>query len=392
MSKTVQILTLIGTAFHNNYGQCLQAYALQYILEKFGCTVEIINFVPSDIIGLPKNRLKKAFRLIKELKIGQLIDGIFNLAFGTSDISKKKENSFESFVRSHLKLSKNIFYNIDQLSCNLKPAEYIIVGSDQVWYPWTIDLLKIYLLGFRSKPKKISYAASIGTNLSDKYKELFRDYLTTFDFISVREKTSMDELSLLTNKKIEIALDPTLLLNCNEWKKIEAEPEFPIKDNYTLVYDLVRSDEILESADKIARKLGMPLVCYSHLTFRKKIKYRSLMRSICEYGPREFLWFISNSNYVITSSFHGVAFSILYKKPFIAINPFGGKYGLPVDKSMRIKDLLRMLELDNRFLDDPRELKCRAFYESINWQNVEDKLLIEREKSINYLKRSLSLI
>lgn len=389
--KTFKILTLLGTGFNQNLGANLQAFALKKIIEKFGYKVEFINFSPWIRTSSIKTKIQKAVKLFIKGNIKTLIEQIkWKIQYYiTKEAQVTRFERVEKFKQEYLQLSDIIYHSKDELE-SLPPADYTVVGSDVVWFPLK-DLIEIYLLSFVKNSRKISYAASVATEIPNELKEIYRKHLADFDFISVREKKSYDEIAPLTNKKVEIVVDPTLLLSAEEWRKFSTKPDKTPNGEFILVYDLYRSSEILPYVNKFARKRGIGFVCYQPATFLKKLRYKALHSSYYHYDPLEFLWLIDNSKYVITSSFHGTALSVIFKKPFVAVNPVGKK-GLRDDISSRLTDFLSMLSLEDRYVNSISETSFAHLLDKpINWNKVDEILLEKKERSISFLKRALGV-
>ncbi|MBA2862302.1 polysaccharide pyruvyl transferase family protein [Methanococcus maripaludis] len=388
--KKVSILTLVGRNFNNNYGAVLQAYALQETIKKLNYNTEIIDFNPKA----SKNEILK--KICQRINEGNFLNMVLRISSKniSSKLHKKQEilrnKKFETFRSEQLYLSKKTYNNEEELINNYETSDYYIVGSDQVWNPIAgIEKIKVYLFSFVTNSKKISYAASVSKKIPENYKKTYSDLLKDFDYISVREMDGKEQIKQLTDKNIEIVLDPTLLLSKNEWNRISKEPKNIPTYKYIFVYDLYRSNEILSGLCKFAKKRGLKIINYTPNNIYKKIKYTHVSDSFYEYGPSEFLWYLKNSEYVVTSSFHGTVFSLLFEKEFYAVTPDTGYKGGNAFNS-RLTDLLDTLGLKNRILDDPSKLNIVNFEKGIDWGKIDEKLNVEKEKSLNFLKNTLN--
>lgn len=396
--KVVKILTLIGTGFNQNLGANLQAFALKKIIEKFDYKAEFINFAPWIKASSIKIKIQKAVKLLMKRdkktfieKVKWEIQSYITKVeyYITKEAQMMKFRRVEEFKRKYLQLPNIVYHSKNELE-TLPPSDYIVVGSDVVWFP-SKDLIDIFLLSFVKNSRKISYAASVATKIPDELKEIYKKYLDDFTFISVREKKSWEEIAPLTNIKVDIVLDPTLLLKAEEWRKFSKKPDEAPNEEYILVYDLYRSNEILPSVNKFARERGVKFICYQPYTFFKKLRYQTLCGSYYHYDPLEFLWLIDNSKYVITSSFHGTALSVVFKKSFVAINPVG-MGGLKDDISSRLIDFLSMLNLEDRYVNNISKTSLEQLLDKpINWNEVDEILLDKRKKSISFLKKALEI-
>ncbi|MEO0275109.1 MAG: Coenzyme F420 hydrogenase/dehydrogenase, beta subunit C-terminal domain, partial [candidate division WOR-3 bacterium] len=172
-----------------------------------------------------------------------------------------------------------------------------------------------------------------------------------------------------------------------QWEQIVQPPEQSIEKPYIFVYDLYRSKDILPVVEKLARKSKIRYVNYKPIFLLRKIRFPNLKFNYYTQGPAEFLWLLKESNFVITSSFHGVAFSVIFKKPFYAI--LWDRKDM-IRQNGRIIDLLGKLGLKDRAFVDPREILKRGFDENIDWKYVHERLNELREDSISWLLNALN--
>jgi len=374
-------ITLLGRNFNHNFGATLQAYALHRVLASEGYQVELIDYVPTSPTF--SHHLRRFYRLIN------IEDPIYVLRrFPTwllKKLGKRKSKptpefherikKFEEFKRRYIKFTSNTFHEINELKILNSKYDAYVVGSDVVWSPRYNDenRLKTYLLTFVDNGLKISYAASVGDRNIPKWAcKIFRKYLKDFDAVSVRERASAEVIKKCTQIEPKVVLDPTALLDKDEWVKIAKPPEKYPEKPYILVYDLKRSAEILSQIKRIAEKMGLEIVTYSHS--ENNISFYS-------YGPQEFIWLYKNADFVVTSSFHGTVFAVLFNKPFYAIDPE------PYAPSARITDFLNHLNLEERFVKDPTNLAVLSF--EIEWERSNKKLKSKRNQSLKFLRESL---
>ena len=252
-----------------------------------------------------------------------------------------------------------------------------IAGSDQIWNQQIpLEERKIFFLDFVKKAKKISYAASIGRDtIEEQEKQQISQLLDRFDAISIRENTGVKLYQPLTKNKIENVLDPTLLLNCNEWDEIAKTPN--IKKDYIFSYTLGADRNILDNIDSISEKLNIGI---TEIYYKKNFKNE--ITNINDAGPKEFVGLIKNAKYVVTNSFHGMVFSILYKKDFWVFTR--GKM------NSRIYDLLEILDLKDRIIESDTNINEIDLNSKIDYNKVYQQLEKERKKSIDFLKNALA--
>lgn len=356
--------------FHsaNNYGAMLQAYALQKFLDS-NYDTKILNYNNSYIASgyrvfrLPSKNLKKS--------VINFMKDVYN--FPKEYPRCKKFNKF----REKLKFT-NVINNKIEVE-NILDCDALVVGSDQVWNPVLtggVDL--VYFLDIdKPEVKKISYAASCGSiDILNKYSSDFSKYLSSFDHISVREKSLKE--SLIKDFKInaELVIDPTLLLTKKDWVSLIDKPI--LEEKYIFAYSVGNAnDKFYESLKFLSNKTG-----YKVVYFDKRDKKGLIVgnkKSFYSAGPVEFLNLLYNSEYVVTTSFHGVALSsILNKKMFICLSTYPDRLITLIDK----------LNISDFIVNDSCSLE-KIFDLDINWEVVNTNLDIERNFSANWLISSI---
>jgi len=270
------------------------------------------------------------------------------------------------------------------------PYDALITGSDQVWNDTCAGFDPIFFLDFPAakKTKKYSYAASfnladIPKNKVNVYKERLKGYKT----YSVREDAGRIILHKLLNVKAEINCDPTFLLSYENWCELTCKcsiSSLTNKKQYILVYYVKLSRVLMEYAKKISQNKNIQVVCIPC-----KLSVEVLNKhQYSEYGftflpsasPYEFLSLFKNASYVLTNSFHGTAFSLIFRKKFYSVMDFddGGK-------NMRSKNLLESVNCLDRIIDSRTHIS--SIDNEINWEAVEDKISEERKKAMVYLKK-----
>ena len=258
--------------------------------------------------------------------------------------------------------------------------DYCISGSDQIWNVRSQDFESYYYLDFAKSAKKISYAASFGPLKinweqydKEKYAELLRDYSA----ISVREMGSAENVQILIEKEPEIHVDPTLLLEKEEWRKIQSDANYR-DGKYIFMYCLEPSKAQLKLIKAISKKLHLPVVIT-----RYNNKNDILNGFVKKYGtgPCDFLALIDNAALVLTSSFHGTAFSLIYRKKFYVLN---GK------TDNRISDILSKTGLLDRSIESAAELS-KVNLAEVDFAKTNEFLSEQKEKSASYLKSALDI-
>lgn len=352
----------IVTLYAGNYGSCLQAYALQTRLNEFGGN----SFVLAR--KEPKKRFSKIHSIWKILKPEK--------HYSLYQRIQRKIQSRE-FVEKKEKLARFVSQNISIQTIKDRssfvrglPAEDIfLAGSDQVWNILNSSLSSWYSLQWvNDGHKKYSYSASIGlSTLTENQKQEYVKGLATFQIISLRESQAVEALSSSFHGKIRQDIDPTLLFDATFWRKHES-PQL-LKEPYIFVYMLRPNIDVIRIARKIAKEKGCQIIFTGQ--FADKFKG---VKTICNAGIEEFLSYIDHAEVVVTNSFHGTVFSILFGKPFLSVKL--------ASTGSRAESLLNLLGLESQLVEDAEN----GYSLNINYSNVYTILDKEREKSLNYLK------
>ncbi|MGO4940653.1 polysaccharide pyruvyl transferase family protein [Fundicoccus sp. Sow4_D5] len=367
--------SIISFQFADNYGALLQIYALSYKLKNKGLSVEVVDFSPKELnrpyaLGLDiKYTLKKLgfFRTIAT--------GLIKLKNLRKNINKKK--NFQRFRNDLLELTEEKYFTSEDLmnTSKLNKYDYYFVGSDQVWNPAFFQYgIDAYFLNFAPKEStKISYAASIAEELDENNKEVFEENLKRFDYISVREESAKKSIESLTDKNVSVTLDPTLLLDKTEWQMIMSNKR--INERFILVYDLVRDQRIIELSNYVAEKLNAKIVCFSDVKY-----YENTLFSFNGENPIDFLKLVNDAEFVITSSFHGTAFSLLFEKQFLTVpHPTRGS---------RMIDLLETIELSERLVTEFDNDKINL-NEIVDYSKVNILIKQLQKESNEFIEKSL---
>lgn len=379
----------IVTLYHNNYnfGGLLQAYALPKVIkEHFGIEAEQIDYIPAEQKTKikPNNDKKSVLQYLY-----QLVYNFGIVFFGT--ISKKnlyqRKQAFDSFMDEIL--HSEIAYDQNTISKSLDQYRLFICGGDQIWNDYKEKQnIKVYTLQFvPSHVKKIAYAPSMAIlETTSDFNQIMRTGLNELNSVSVREKKSVSLLELLTNKKINIVVDPVLLMTENEWECVARVPQK--KDKYILCYLLGDSEEYREAVKKFARKMKKPILTFPHIFLNVVRKCDLFFGDIHDYtsGPREFLGLIRNAEFVITDSFHACVFSMIFKTPFVVFER--NKIGEKGNMNSRIYDFLEEYHLENQLVSE-KELADMKDIPGIDFTYAHKHWEKRREESLKYLENAL---
>lgn len=343
-----------------NYGASLQCYALQRALLKVGVENEVLNY--------QCNYMSKPYGL-SALKSKGIVRYFLGIAYSLVRMLRKA--NFKKF-KEHIRMTPEL--NLIDLHSIEDQYDAFIAGSDQVWNDSITNFDPSYYLDFvKSSEKKMSYAASFGftsipNNLESKYKELLND----FSVFNMREKSGVKNIELLLDRPANLVLDPTMLLTKEEWDKVASSSIK--KDKYILVYQTTVSSFLINTVKKLAQSTGYKVICIP-------FPLGGFLKSKLELtaGPKQWIGLIRDAEIVVTDSFHGSAFSILYNKNF---------YVCLTDAATRIYNLLNIFGLNDRICIEGSELELTK---KIDWESVNTKLNEERIKSIGSIKVMLEV-
>lgn len=369
----------VGTVtFHRaqNYGSILQTYALQRVVCELGKNLGLdIDYKVIDIMPKAQKNLYSIYK--KGFNTTNVIKNL--VAFFYYRKLTLKQKKFADFLQSNINLT-NFCQNQESLEEIGAEMDYCISGSDQIWNVRSQDFETFYYLDFVKNAKKISYSASFGPLQIDwsKYNaDKYRELLNAYDYISTREVGSQKNVEILTGKKAEIHVDPTLLLSKEQWQQIQSDANYR-NGKYILLYCLEPTKQQLEIVKKISKKLHLPVVVTKYNN--KNDIFNNFVKKY-DAGPQDFLALIDNAALVITSSFHGTAFSLIYQKNFYVLN---GR------TDNRISDILDKVGLIERSIESIDEIK-NVNLKNIDFSCVEKFLKEEQQRSKDYLNTALDL-
>lgn len=379
-----QIMKIGTLTFHitSNYGALLQAYALQKILNRMGHSAEIVDY---RYVG-SENQLCTRLRDCRSLqrKKEYVKDAVWWFTGPAGYGRRQRILRCRDFIKTHIPVSVESFSSYLDLAEKALCYDAYITGSDQVWNPTMQETVNgAFRLEFVPEGRlRISYAASFGVpsllpELSSVYGAAFRK----FDFISVREAEGVQIVSEATDgKKAQIVLDPTMLLSQDDWLSISIPSQKHKRNGYILCYFLGEFEDSSHFIYQLQSHYKLPIV---YIGFNKKLLFNPKIKLESGAGPREFLGLFAGAAHIVTNSFHGAVFSILFKKSFYS--PLGtNTFRRPMNG--RLSNLADMFNLRGRICE-LSEMKISE--KCIDYDKIELLLDREREKSLNFLKISL---
>ncbi|MCG2431661.1 polysaccharide pyruvyl transferase family protein [Aequorivita xiaoshiensis] len=347
-----------------NYGGILQAYALQKYLESLNCEVEHIN---------------RQYNIEPLVKFKSFIYNMLN--YSAYRTTKTKHKNFDIFIEKYLKTSRNLYSSNDVLAY-LKSEKFnvLLTGSDQVWRrDYASNIYKDLYLDYDYKAKKLSYAASFGKDglveLDDENE--IHKFLMKFTAISVRENSAVELIEKLGIKDVMQHVDPTMLLNKTDYLELVEKSGVQHSNKqepYVLSYILDSS----KTKDIILKDLA----------HSKKLKViqngKGASENLESYiSIEEWISRFSNAELIITDSFHGCVFSILFNIPFVALG--NQERGLS-----RFDSLLELFDIKDRLVlgENIQDIKAIAS-QPMNFEKVNEKLTVERQRAKDYFTQAL---
>lgn len=314
MGKKIGIMTFWTSK--DNYGQILQAYALQTVLRKMGHEPFLIRYDYRHDPTFASTIKEKVFHLLKDPSI--------LIRFFRSKIAKKggadvdiHDRKFDEFIRDHMTVSEKLYTDYRELKANPPEADVYICGSDVVWYPRRMS--EPYFLDFNTDARRIAYAPSFGTaDVPVWFCKMVKPYLEKFHAVSTREQSGADVCNeILGTDRCVCNLDPTLLLQADDYRKLFASKRSAEK--YCLAYFLgTEIDVDFYKLRQYAANRGMDF---------KFIPSQGREHELANLYPDipEWLQAFEAAEYIFTNSFHGCVFAIIFRKKFLYF-PIKGEY------------------------------------------------------------------
>lgn len=367
--KKIGILT-----FHNahNYGAVLQAYALKTKLNRMGYEASVLNYRNKYIAKTYRKVLHIDFwkRDILPSRWGKVIREIRDVFYGLPEWQRQWK-VFEEFIAGKLLDGDSKQLSLEEVAG--RDCAVYVLGSDQIWArELTHGMDPAYFGQFAPEKEKISYAASVPNgSIPENEKPYFKEYLQSLSHISVREEKLAEAIRELTGREVETVIDPTLLLEREDYQSLLYEK--PLKQgDYVFAYFVVENEALSRCAKKVAELMNCELV---ELHYKKTPQIRG-KNMVFDAGPSEFLTYIRDAKMVVTNSFHGTVFSILFQKKFYSVYKENG----------RIENLLGFLGLSDRHIKDEAEILLEK---EIDYAQSESRLQEYRQKSVEFLERGI---
>ena len=381
------IITLVS----DNYGNKYQNYAVEKIFSKYGevetYRLENLYEKPKEKSGTKLSKLNPTYirevlisRPMYKYDINRVDKGIIhNLIYAKKNSSslirlkERRSERFKAFADQKLNIS-NLVLNRENITKEwVESMDFFICGSDQIWNPTYATTSELAFCAFAPE-KTICLSPSFGVSeIPECRKAEYSEWLKKIKFLSVREEAGGKIIKNLTGRDAEVLLDPTMMVPVETWEDLCREPEKKMPDHYIACYFLGRIDKSYnKKIEDFSKKKGLPVVMLFDITTPEYYTY----------DPAEVLFAIKHAEYVLTDSFHGSVFSILFHKEFYVFTRNEG--GLNMNS--RIETLLKKFDLKGRIFNRKEgEVSKRE------WNRVENILSVEREKTKNYINQLLKV-
>lgn len=366
--------------FHcsDNFGAMLQAYGLKTYLCGNGIPTEIVRYAPAFMTGrhwlIPyvPGKWKKGLRGMKRAVRDTIRQLKGNRALGEAFFIRREK--MQCFREKYLIDQANARLLSDFSLSKLTYPCYV-VGSDQIWNPdITFGMRKAYFGAFKNKKKKkvVAYAASFGgASLAPQYGEEFSRLIQQIDAVSVREEEAVAYVKAFYKKEVAAVLDPVFFLKKADWQKVEEQPS---KTGYIFVYITEINQELSEYVRKLSQEKRLPVIEVS----AGRLVTGAGFTADYSVGPSEFLGYIHHADYVVSNSFHAVAFSIIYQKKFIAF--------AHSNRGARLRNILQIHGLGDRLCQTGGDADIEK---AIDWVEVERNTEEHVRKSGEFLINSI---
>ena len=370
--------TLTWNSFYN-YGTCLQTYALQHYIESLGYENRVIDDNSIVFAGLKSDKSQAVEGKWKRRwrKAWQSVHANYRTFYRCQRLLCQGVNEFKAKI---LKID----YETASVLRDEKDYDVYICGSDQIWVSPGFNNPKwiFYYAAFTNK-KKISYAPSIGGYyIPDEWKTKVSELISSFSALSVREEAGRDALQELTQQKVKLVVDPTLLLSRNEWEDV-LPCNYHKKEKYVLGYILTPNNTYYQIARNYAHQHGM--------------KFYLFMLNLQDYGqadkyisgsPFDFLEYVRNADLLFTDSFHGTIFSTIFERPFYTFKRFADNS--PTNQNSRIETLLKIMGTEDRLVDGKSPLTLTN--DALKFSEMKRRLEPLIADSKKFLQENLSAI
>ncbi len=348
--------------FHraNNLGAVLQASALLQYLQDYHGQTELIDFYPNNAAKRP-GTLRKLLSVVKRVVL-----------FPSMAAQIKKEKRFAAYRKKYYTLSGQTLYGDGEIRQAKLSYDVLISGSDQIFNTNLTGDTAAYYLDFENRAKKISYASSFGRSaLSEREIQLIKEELPKFSAISVREDSAAEQIKREIGLRVPVVVDPVFLLDKAQWNNRCSNETLP--GRYIFVYSMENSENLETAVTTMQQSMGLPVIVVRGGGQPGRISGKE--DPTC--GPEEFLRYIRDAELVITNSFHGTAFSILFEKDFLCV--------AHSTRNARLENLMQMIDRKNALIGNSRQAAAPQDHIVDGWK-AREKMNTHIEQSKAYLQ------
>lgn len=372
-----------------NMGTTLQAYAISKFVEQIGYPNVVINY--DEYSGHWKWKVRPIIDSIFFTIINichRFCKHMFQKKILELTRSYEQMNRFYQFEKEYIPLTNRKYNSLAAMTKDFKNLDACICGSDQIWSPYFFD--PVFFLPFITSPqtKKIAYAPSLGITDENMIEDKQRRLMQKFSCLSCREYEGAQLIQKITKREVPVVLDPTLMLNFNEWEKLAEKSCIDENGKYILTYFL-HTDYYIDSIpydyiEKLKRETRLPVYNVSLFNLVNNIQADKQFTTI---GPLEFLSLVKNAEWICTNSFHCCIFSFIFKRRFFVFERFMKNSLNGANQNSRIYNLMELFNLTSAIVTPESEPETNKFYD---FEKGMLHIKLEREKSIKYLINALS--
>lgn len=351
--------------FHraNNLGAVLQASALQkYIQNNFG-DCEIVDYYPNNNIPVTYKGIKKILRICKKIAIYPL-----------TKKKREREYRFDEYRKKYYKMTEQHYYGDHCIEDELKDFDILISGSDQILNTTLTGNSRAYYLDF-FEGKKISYASSFGrTDITQNEIDLIKSELPHYSAVSVREKSAGEIIKRICGIDSELVMDPVFLLKKEEWES-RCNMDIILPERFIFVYSMENSENLERVVQLIKEEKNIPVIVVRGGGKAGRIVGKE--DATC--GPAEFLRYIKNAEYVVTNSFHGTAFSLIFEKKFLCI--------AHSTRNTRLINILQLINEEEKMISSNLSVYADKIIEGNKYTNILERYInLSKDYLLNNLR------
>lgn len=360
--KNIGIVSYNIRCNYTNYGSALQSWALKESIKKLGYEVKLVDYCPKvHLDSDPLNPLKNSYD--KDLK--EHLDQI-------KEEIKENYYKFEDFYNNKFDRTKKMYTstNFDKIAED-EDLHNFVCGGDTIFCTDEFGVDEIYYgnCNVMKNGYTFAYGASFGdSNFTDEIISKIDEYLPNFKAIGIRERGMLDHIKSVVDVPVSKVIDPTLLLHIEDYDSICNPPV--TNEKYILLYSRRYNANMIKFADDLAKKTGLKII---DISLRKNPDHEMFYNA----GVEEFLSLVKNAEYVVTNSFHGIIFSVQFRKNFFGFSR--------QQCDTKINELMELFGLEYRLLVDGSENVSRE----IDYISVHNRIDEFRNKSLEFLKMEL---